>query len=267
MSPHIENDRRPAEITAGQRRFRRGFQTLTYPLLFREKTIHADPDGLARAERLHRDGHGIVELITHPSRREPHQAMRTTAQSPEFSSQKITGPIAAHQTMRGIVPLLGRATGTYLHPVVTPRTAEKGKANGHNVGFGTIEYTRDATKTLTEGGIVVMAPQTTRKPVLEYIGEDSVDKLLRVAGKKNDKIAIHLIAFGFKGFWGIRDLDDYSKRPGLNLGRQYKAIHGPTFTLAEVRELAKDYRNIDEWAFSELAKIVPKAYLPKRKPE
>lgn len=242
---------------------RLGRMALHAPML-RERTLHADPEGLARAEELNGEGYGVLVLINHPSRRDPVQAMGSIASSPQFEDKRITGPIAAHQTMHGIVPKVAEILGVSLHEVVTQSTIDKGKNDGHELGFGSIAYVKDATRTLRDGGIAVMAPQGTREPTLEYNGQESVQGLLRMAGHKNPNIAVHFMAFGYKGRWGINQLDDYSKRKGLNPFRRYDAIHGPTYTLEEAKQMAAKHQNLDAWAFAELSKIVPPSYLPKK---
>ncbi len=242
---------------------RLGRAALHAPLL-REKTLHAAPDGLTRAEQLNKKGHGMLILINHPSRRDPVQAMGSIVNSDQFKNRFITGPIAAHQTMHGVVLKTAKILGVSLHEVVTQKTIESGKNNGHGLGFGSISYIKGATKMLEKGGIAIMAPQGTREPVLEYQGQDSVDQLLRLAGRKNPNIAIHFMAFGYKGRWGIKPLENYETRKGLNPFRRYDTIHGPTYTLEEAKQIAKKCQNMDEWAFTELAKIVPPAYLPKK---
>lgn len=242
---------------------RLGRAALHAPFL-RERTIHADPKGLSRAEELNKEGYGILVLINHPSRRDPVQAMGSIAKSEQFENKPITGPIAAHQTMNGNVPKFAEKLGVKLHKVVTQKTIDEGKNDGHALGFGSIAYVKDATRTLRAGGIAVMAPQGTREPVLDYHGQESVQELLKMAGNRNPHIAIHFMAFGYKGFWGIKPLDDYSKRKGLNPFRRYDAIHGPTYTLEEAKILAEKQQNMDAWAFAELARIVPPGYLPKR---
>lgn len=256
-----------------QKAFRHGARHLLEPWFLPSEEIHIQ-DGMKRAEELHRDGYGILALITHFSRRDPVQAMDVFMKSKEFVDVPITGPIARHQTVKGLVPPVGRRMGVDMHPVVTPQTMEKALTVGNpemlKLGDGSLGYVRAATKALQNGEVVIMAPQTTRRPTLEYNGEDSVRGLLRVAGKKNDKIGIHLMTFGIPG------TENYADTKGFNFFHSYDVFHGPTFTLTEALELSEanaakhgieagGMDNIDRFVFDELEKISPFHYLPHSK--
>lgn len=261
-----EQSPKQLELTRKQKVVRRATRTMLHAPFFREKTVHQDPDGMKRAEDLHREGYGILILLNHPSRRDPMQALETVTKSKEFRNARITGPIAKHQTMHGLVPPFAKWSGVYLHEVVTQQTIDraqkKGKADGLRVGDGSIAYVRDATKTL-HGNVAFLAPQMTRQSTIEYKDQDALSMLVKIASKHNSKIAIHFVGFGYKGRFGLKEVDDYSKRKGLNLFSRYKTVHGPTYTLSEAVEQAGGMDKLDRWSFLELAKVAPKAQLPK----
>lgn len=249
----------PAEITPRQKVARKATRAILSVALPQERQ-DADSNGLARAEQLHQEGYGIIVLINHFSRTDPIHAMEAMVKSPEFANQRISAPIAKHQAVTGIVGL-GQATGIMLHEVVTQQTIEsaekKGKTQNLKLGDGNMPYVRDATQTLLDGGIVIMAPQATRRPILEFDPQKQPVRALLLWARNNPKIAIHFIALGIEG------LGDYSKKRGTNIGTRYQIIHGPTFKRSEAEEQAGGGKDIDRWAFEELVKIVPKEYLPK----
>ncbi len=265
---HPENPQQ--EINFSQKAARQVARRVLEPWFLPSENIHVT-NGMQRAEELHQEGYGILALITHFSRRDPEQAMDTFMSSEVFKNTKITGPIAKHQTVRGMVPPVGRRMGVDMYPVVTPATIQKELDKGVpcdlRVGSGSLPYIRAATKALGSGEVVIMAPQITRRPTLEYQGEDGVNGLLRVAIKKTPNIGIHLMSFGIPG------TEDYGERKGFNFFRSYDVYHGPTFTLSEALEKSSEHAaknkleidgmgNIDRFVFDEFAKIVPPTYLP-----
>lgn len=257
-------------IKLSQKALRKTARFALEPWFLPSEAIHLS-DGMQRAEELHKDGYGILALITHFSRRDPEQAMDVFMRSREFQHTPITGPIAHHQTVRGLVPPVGRKLGVEMHPVVTKQTLEKaltaGKPENLTLGQGTFGYIKAATRALQNGEVVIMAPQGTREPHLEHTGQDSVNGLLRIAERKTPKIGIHLLSFGIPG------TADYGQRRGFNFFKSYDVYHGPTFTLQEALGASADYSarkglegsgmdNIDSFVFDEFRKIVPASYLP-----
>lgn len=268
-----ERDNHNQDVGFTQRAFRKTARTALEPWFLPSEQIHLT-DGVQRAEMLHHSGYGILALITHFSRRDPVQAMDVFMKSQEFKHTPITGPIARHQTVKGMVPPVGRRMGVDMHPVVTKQTLEKapeGNPENLTLGQGSLGYIKAATRALQNGEVVIMAPQASRKTHLEYNGEDSVNGLLRIAARKTDKIGIHLMSFGIPG------TSDYGQRKGFNFFRSYDVYHGPTFTLEEALQQSSDLAsknglegdgmlNIDRFVFEEFSKIVPPAYLPTNGP-
>lgn len=259
----------PKNISFSQKTARFAARTALEPWFLPSEELHIT-NGMKRAEELHKEGYGILALITHFSRRDPIQAMDVFMKSPEFRDTPITGPIARHQTVRGLVPPVGSRLGVEMYPVVTKQTLERqltvGNPENLTLGQGTFGYIKAATRALQNGELVIMAPQGTREHHLQHNGQDSVNGLLRIASKKAPNIAIHLMSFGIPG------TTDYSEKKGFNFFRSYDVYHGPTFTLDEAVRLSGEHAvktglevdgmgNIDRFVFDEFAKIVPPAYL------
>lgn len=251
---------RPAGIT-GREKITRAVSRVALAPILRQEIVNPESQGLARAEELHRDGYGIVVLINHFSRTDPIHAMRRIAGIEEFKDQQVVAPIAKHQAVPGLIAY-SRINGIRLHKVVTAETVkkaiEKGKSGGAEKGQGVPAYLHAVVDILTKGGIVVIAPQGTRQSTLQYDEEEmQAVRATLIRTRHNPNIAFHFVAFGITGE------TDYSNRRKLNIGTQYQIHHGGTFTAGEALEQAGGLKNADRWAIEELAKIVPKEYLPK----
>lgn len=262
------------ELSRGEQIGRLMVRGVFYPLS-RSEQVHVT-DGMERAAQLHREGYGILNLITHFSRRDPITAMDSVIGHEEFRNERIVAPIAHHQNFLSFAEKFGNMTGVNMHDVVTPETMRranrKGNPDGLKQGQGLLGFQRAASKALANGEVVVMAPQATRVPHLEYNeygdGEASVKGVLRIASGQTTDIGIHLMAFELPG------AIDYGQVAGFNWFKKYHVLHGPTFTmdeaLQEASQMAPDpeaknagFDNVDKFIMAEYAKFVPESYLPK----
>lgn len=145
-------------------------------------------------------------------------------------------------------------------PLATGETLKKQKYKDLSTTTGLFEYIKEAISVLKDGGIVMMSPQTTREISLSDVPQSRpLASLLIKTSRLENGIAIMFVGIGIKG------VVDYTspKIRGFNLGKTYEVTVGSSYTKEEAQEKAGGIKQVDAWAFSELAKVVPESYLAK----
>jgi len=232
-----------------------------------------EQDGVAGAERaksLLRDGVGLVIIYTHPSRTDTHRLMGLWRDN-EYATPPCLIPIAYHQ-MNLAARISAWPTGVEFHGIVTKETVARGKNKGHEEGYGSIKFLEVGIQTLSRGGIVLLAPSSTRTTRLTMPdGIRPTDMLLNTAQRKGVPFA--LMSTGFE----INGVTSYEHANGFNFFRRYTLRTGNTFTNREILEQLERFRterglqadsrrpfnDTDQWLFeTQLPSLVPVTYHP-----
>lgn len=229
--------------------------------------------GSEKAKQLLQEGVGLVITYTHPSRTDTHRLMGLWRDS-EYAKPTCLIPIAIHQ-FNLAARISAWPAGLEFHGIVTKETVARGKNNGHEENYGSIKFLEIALKRLAGGGIVLLAPTTTRTTRLTMPeGLRPTDMLLNTAQRRG--IPFALMPTGFE----INGVTLYEEASSFNLlrHRRYTLRTGNTFTDKEVAEQLEEFRNgralpvdpkrpfnhTDQWLFeTQLPSLVPPAYLPR----
>jgi len=246
----------PVQISAMSKLAREAVLFVT-PVVFPDY-VETIPGSLARSEQLLREGNGLVVVINHFSKRDPVNALSALMRlSPEFKNRRVLAPIAHHQhtPMR---ESFTQALGVDLRPIVNHDTVAKGRQGKLRRGHGLRQYLDDGIDLLSQGGILLIAPQGGRRASLQERDEGSMDLMVRRLAQQD----VANVAFMFVGL-GIAGEQDYNQdRVGkYNVGKLYKIVVGPTISLPEISEktAAADI-SVDELVYQQLGLLVPEAY-------
>lgn len=226
-----------------------------------------------KAEGLLNQGHGLIVVINHFSRPDPPYAVEIIFDHPTMGKKEIVVPIAVHVD-NFLFHLLGRADGFTPMPIVTKNSVKRERYQDREVNEGMKEYLTKSIDSLKEGKIVVIAPQGERQDNLGQPNNPTIGTLM----KKATTADLENYAFLFIGF-GIKGIDDYSKKRGFNLLDKYTATIGACLTREEVmakattlmeeaqegagdvsRKPKNPFRFVDGVIYAELRKVVPPNY-------
>lgn len=225
------------------------------------REIEDGSNGLSRAKELQKQGFGLVVLYTHFSKRDALEIINLIYRNPLMRKKRILAPIALHEYKKWLFDKPGKVLDVTLCPVVTQDTIDKGKNEGHELGYGQEEYFQKAIQFLQNGDITIIAPQVGRREILGVPAKRArpigtliarIDRIIDF-----DKYAFLLVGLGIKG------AEDYKKEhvEGLNPLKTYQLNIGATFTREEVMgEVNGDYREVDKFVFEQLRELVPPAY-------
>jgi hypothetical protein len=237
--------------TGGQLRWRAAAARLG-PLLFPAHIV--DPqESLAKAQQRIQDHCGLLVLMNHFSARDPLQLLCLLFGNKCLRQRHMVAPIAYHQNSPAVQYLAGWI-GFELFPVVTE---EAGAAGSQEPEARLLAYIRATVKTLSDGGIVILAPQVGRRACLGKPTDRPIGLL--TAELRRKRISCASLLFVGLGLPGVTDYSTSSVR-GLNFARSYNVRLGGVVELGEALEQAGGRRQIDAWAFSQLRKLVPAAY-------
>lgn len=228
--------------------------TLSHTIL-RSETTDTNHN-IDRAKELLRAGNGLIVVINHFSIKDPPLAANEVFHHREMGNKRLIAPIAYHMDSPWYHSL-GKLIGFSLAPIVTENTVRVGKNGGLAQGEGTNSYVAKSLDLLRDGGVVILAPQGSRKGHLGQ-PERTVSMLMLTAKRKK----IENISLLFLGF-GIRGVDDYSDKKvrGFNPFKKYDINVGACLTKEElIGKAAGDFRNVDKVVFEELRKVVPPNY-------
>lgn len=215
-----------------------------------------DAGGLRRAESLARAGYGTLVLMNHFSLRDGLQVLHLVYGSEALRRRPTLAPAASHHLGGPLLPALADAVGIRLLPITTTEAVQDQGLDPAS-GVSPLAYARQAIGTLRGGGIVLLAPQAGRRPVLGEPRMRPVSLLLAQARRQR----VRDVALFFVGL-GIAGENDYTLENvgGLNPGRRYEVRIGHTYTLDEALECAGGLRGLDAWVYRELRRWVPAPY-------
>lgn len=244
---------RDSNINFGHKVGRKATLAILGPVLRSETT---DANGsIEKAKGVLKAGQGLIIIINHFSGKDPIQAVVEVFRYPVMSDKKVIAPVAVHKD-NPILHFVGKITDMTPKPIVTQKTIAAGKNNGRPLNDGMKEYLEDSINLLKKGGVVVLAPQGTRMPHLGQPNSPTIGTLMAAANRNK----LENYAFLFIGF-GIRGVDDYSRKTGLNPRDRYTANVGACLPSEEILARAKGkFKNADAVAYDELRKVVPDAY-------
>lgn len=226
------------------------------PTILRSETIDNNRS-IDKAKEVLRSRNGLIVVINHFSLKDPPLAVNEVFLHREMGSKKVIAPIAYHMD-KDLYHWLGKPMGVVLKPIVTENTVKENKNNGHELNEGKAEYLDESIKLLKKGGVVVLAPQGTRRGTLGYPDKPNIGTLIRMAEKKG----IGNFAFLFMGL-SIEGVDDYSDKKvrGFNPLKKYRINIGACLTKDELLEKAGgNVRAVDRIVYEELGKLVPDSY-------
>lgn len=219
-----------------------------------------------KTRELLKNGYGLIVIINHWSLKDPPIIIDELFRLEDFRNRMIVVPIAYHMDS-SILRKFFKINGVTSKPIVTENTVTKGKNNGRELNDGMIEYLDESIKLLKNGGIVVMAPQGTR---MSHLGEPNKTTVGTFMAKARGK-GLENYAFLIVGL-GIKDVDNYSKKSGLNLLNKYTVKFGPCLTGEEVlteaekmaeksEETLKKFNNplrfVDKIIYNKLRPLLP----------
>lgn len=258
--PHFPND--PTRFTTGMRLLLMGLGRLVLP-----SEIHNDYRGFEDAERLLKEGKGLIVRINHFSERDPATIfIDLFGRSAVMRNRVIVGPVAEHQYHRPITQLTARLADFGLFPLVTSDTLQHEGYQGETMGEGIFDYLGNGVQAVKDGGILLVAPQGGRRGCLI---NDQIDfqvmrgLMLEVMRKKVKNFGLICVGLGLEG------VKDYGV-PGMekiHLLEKGIVRYGQLYTYDKLMELAgNNNRNlldmIDYLVFSDLMNLVPSKYIP-----
>jgi hypothetical protein len=241
-----------SRVKAGMRRLA---VPLSAPLL--PGRIQANAGGLQRAGFLASRGMGVLVLINHFSLRDGLDSFRLLFTNPALRQLPMLAPAASHLIDRR-VRLLTALFAVEVSPITSPEAvANLGLAPSS--GDNALAYSQAAITRLRGGGVVLVAPQAGRRPCLEPpAGMRPVSLLLAQAQRKRvTDFCLLFVGLGLAGATAY----NLETTGGLNLGQHYELRLGEAYTFDEAVAVAGSVRQVEEWAYEQLAGLVPAAYL------
>ncbi len=217
----------------------------------------SDSRSLERAAALLSEGYGLVVLMNHFSTRDAPQVLSFLARDRVIRQYPFLAPVAYHQYHQYglLVRVLASWFAIRLAPIVTARSVRK-LGDQHKRGSGLTDYLDQASEHLGQGGLLLLAPQGGRQSRLDRPRGRPLGKLL----SQTDKDGVNHLVFLFLGL-GIEGQQIYDQEiAGFNFGRRYEINVGPSLTQQEMWDLSLDLDRIDEWAFTQMANLVPRSY-------
>lgn len=212
---------------------------------------------MAATGRLLEQGHGVLIVINHFSRRDPVQVLALLMGDRVVSDRPFLAPVAFHQQSR-LVQTLADSFVLQLAPVVTGHTRRRMKEKAPQES-GLERYLASAVESLRTGGVVLLAPQGRRRALL---GAPPFGRPMELLLGAALDAGLERVALLFMGL-SIPGTTTYDRRVvgGLNLFRQYEARYGMPVTLRQALEEAGGREGLDRWTFDRLAGLVPPAYV------
>lgn len=218
-------------------------------------------NGLNDAGELVAKGGGLAILLNHFSWRDgPGAFVYIAAQNEMLIDKPWLAPVAWH--IYDVAKFLNQhlKTEAELKRVVTASTVAKPKYAHLTQGYGLIDYIRGAVKTLDRGGVVVLFPQTSRKPYLaEPKPKDRAMKLLFDSARIRKIKTFGVLPVGLS----IEGAKDYRKLSKVNVGVSYNVNIGRLWLESEIREAVKGTgQDLDTWGVQNLLRpLVLENYL------
>jgi hypothetical protein len=240
-------------------RARAGMRRLVVPLIapLLPAEILANMGGLQRAGYLAGSGMGVLVLINHFSLRDGFDTFRILFGHPTLQRLPMLAPAASHLIDRRL-QLLSALFAVELAPITSPE-AVANLGLPPESGENALAYSQTAIARLDAGGVVLLAPQVGRRPCLAPPAKMRPVSLLLAQAKRKRVTDFCLLFVGL----GLTAATGYSLQTngGLNLGQRYEIRVGEAFTYDEAVALAGGLRQVEGWAYTQLAGLVPAAYL------
>lgn len=249
-----------AQLSRARAGLRRLAVPLTAPLL--PAQIRLNRGGLQRAGFLAGSGMGVLVLINHFSLRDGLDIFRLLFAHRTLRQRSMLAPAASHLIDRRL-RLLTALFAVDLTPITSPEAvANLGLPAG--TGANALAYSQTAIARLDTGGVVLLAPQAGRRPCLEPPANMRPVSLLLAQARRKHATGFCLLFVGL----GLAGARDYSLEAtgGLNLGQRYELRVGEAFTFDEAVALAGGLRQVERWAYTQLADLVPAPYLCEEEP-
>jgi hypothetical protein len=239
-------------VKAGMRRLA---VPLTAPML--PGRIIANGGGLQRAGFLASRQMGVLVLINHFSLRDGFDTFRLLFAHPALRRLPMLAPAASHLIDRRL-QLLAALFAVELKPITSPEAVANLGLPAES-GENALAYSQAAIARLGAGGLVLLAPQAGRRPCLEPPQRMRPVSLLLAQAQRKRVTDFCLLFVGL----GLAGAASYSLETtgGLNLGQRYELRLGEAYTFDEVVALAGGVRQVESWAYGQLAGLVPAAYL------
>jgi hypothetical protein len=189
-----------------------------------------DPQGsLAKSQERIQNRCGLLVLMNHFSTRDPLQLLCLLFDNKQLRQRHLVAPVAFHQYS----PTVQRFADWIAFEVFPVVTDEASTAGGQDQETGLLAYVRAAVKTLSDGGIVILAPQVGRRACLgEPIGRPI--GLLTAELRRRGVGCVSLLFVGL----GMPNVTDYSTSSvrGFNFARTYDVRLGDVLELGEALE-------------------------------
>ena len=210
---------------------------------------------VTQLETILEQGNGLIVLMNHFSMRDALQVASWLFRNRAARNRLIIAPVAFHQNSP-LVRFLADLIAIKLCPIVTSRTIELGSGE-ERLGTGIRDYLNTAVDSLKDGGIVLIAPQGSRKSQLGRPIGHPVGIIISRANRKG----VHnfgILCFGL----GMPGVVSYDKKSigGSNLFRRFDLRIGQPYIADEAVKLAGGIDLLDAWIFEELADLVPDVY-------
>ncbi|MGB3716914.1 MAG: 1-acyl-sn-glycerol-3-phosphate acyltransferase [Candidatus Promineifilaceae bacterium] len=223
---------------------------IVFPCRHLVKAEHA-----TQVETILEQGNGLIVLMNHFSMRDALQVASWLFRKRVASRRLIVAPVAFHQHTP-LVRFLADLIAIKLCPIVTSRTIKLGNGEKRR-GTGIREYLNTAVDSLKDGGIVLIAPQGSRKSQLGGPIGHPVGNIISRARRKG----VHnfgILCFGL----GMPGVASYDRKMvgGSNLFRRFDLRVGQPYDAGEAVELAGGIDLLDAWIFEKLAELVPDVY-------
>lgn len=230
---------------------------------------------LAKVEILLSEGYGVVGLVPHFSYGDFMRVISSLLQnSPVIQNREMLIPLAVHQD-RPLMRWMEAYTQIQLANLITLDTRKKEKVyvdKGQRVpwqskvaGSGDHVYMGRAAEVLKRAGVIMVAPQGGRRPILEHFEKEAV----RFIDSGARRLGVKKLAYMFFGI-DAPHLKNYRKKglSGMHPFRPYVVTLGPVMTSAGLRERAEtNGRTIDQEAYAIMLELAPLNYRPDQAPQ
>jgi len=227
-------------------------------------------DSLCQVDKMLESGYGMVFVINHFSMRDFFSVMeKLFLESKQLVKKDFLIPIAQHQNENSILAELVSMGDVTLSPIVTKETKKKeaeiisrGKSvpwEMHEEGFGNKQYITNSTQTLKDGGVVIVAPQGSRRSSWEPFENRSISALVvSTLRSKVEKVGFTYLGLEMLGS------QNYDGASGFNIFKKYKINMSNPITREQLIDSAKQKgTSLEQEVYNSMLDLVPPAYKPK----
>lgn len=254
------------EIPAAPVKHRKVAATITAPF-FPQEVSSVSSNGLNLAIEYIKGGkRGLVVAYTHRSKREGLAMMNLLFNIPELRKVRIVSPVAHHTYSNNpLFDAAARFTGIEFLPIVTAETrdllSKKGQTDPDPRRRSFLEYLYKSVDALKDGAVLPIALQAAGKQETLGPPTSALSSLVRIAEKNN----VDNFGVLFVGLTYPREKEQNKKMHGYNPLRKMQLNIGNFYTADQLNDIADNNpKNLDPWAFGQLAELMPKWYSPPR---